>query len=75
MSGEEFQKSGADKTAYKRVKQGLEEAIQYEQDRCGAVVTLAAIAEGRALAHDKTAIGFSTMSDLRAALEADEEEE
>ena len=75
MSGEEFQKGGANKTAYERIKQGLEEAIQYEQGRGGAVVTLAAIAEGRALAYDKAAIGFSTISDLRVALETDKEEE
>ncbi|MBE6903625.1 MAG: type II toxin-antitoxin system RelB/DinJ family antitoxin [Ruminococcaceae bacterium] len=31
--------------------------------------TAAAIAEGRALAYDKNATGFSSMSDLRAALE------
>lgn len=31
--------------------------------------TAAAIVEGRALAHDKNATGFSSMSDLRAALE------
>lgn len=31
--------------------------------------TAAAIAEGRALAYDKTAKGFSSMDDLRAALE------
>ncbi|NBK97750.1 MAG: type II toxin-antitoxin system RelB/DinJ family antitoxin [Erysipelotrichia bacterium] len=31
--------------------------------------TVAAIAEGRALAYDKSATGFSSMSDLRAALE------
>jgi len=31
--------------------------------------TAAAIAEDRALAYDKNAVGFSSMSDLRAALE------
>ena len=31
--------------------------------------TATAIAEGRALAYDKTATGYSSMSDLRAALE------
>ncbi|MBE6700358.1 MAG: type II toxin-antitoxin system RelB/DinJ family antitoxin [Ruminococcaceae bacterium] len=32
-------------------------------------ITATAIAEGRALAYDKDATGYSTISDLRAALE------
>ena len=32
-------------------------------------VTAAAIQEGRALAHDPNAVGYSNMDDLRAALE------
>jgi DNA-damage-inducible protein J len=31
-------------------------------------VTAAAIAEGRALAHDKTAVGYTSMDELKAAL-------
>ena len=33
-------------------------------------ITVAAIEEGRRLAYDKTAVGYTNMNDLRAALES-----
>lgn len=75
LSRNEVRRGGSNKIVYERIKEGLEEAIRHEQGKCDVAVTNAAIAEDGDLVYGKTETGFSTMPDLRAALETNEEEQ